>query len=56
MDYLSRKFVVTLLFGTAIPILFKYLQISDSVLLASMAMGASYLAANIVDSKLNGGP
>lgn len=55
-DYFSRKFVTILVFGIAVPVIFKYLGLSDNVLLASMGMGASYLVANVADAKLNGGP
>lgn len=50
-DLLSRKFLLTLLFGVGVPALFKQLGISDSVSLSGMALCASYFAANVLESK-----
>jgi hypothetical protein len=50
----SRKLVLSVLFGVGVPVLFKYVGISEVITLTGMALGASYLGANVLDAKKNG--
>lgn len=51
MKYLSRKLVVTFVFGLLIPMVFRLMEISDAVTLAAMGLGAAYAGANVLEKK-----
>jgi hypothetical protein len=46
--WLSRKLVMTVLFGVGVPVLFQTLGISEMVTLCSMGIGGAYLGANVL--------
>lgn len=49
--FLSRKIVMSLIFGVGVPLCFHTLGISENVILASITLGGLYLGANAVVAK-----
>lgn len=50
--FLSRKLVVSFLFGVLVPVGFHQLGISEQITMFSMGLAAAYLGANAVSKKI----
>jgi len=49
--WLSRKLVLTVVFGLGVPVLFKAMGISEMITITGMGLGAAYLGANALSKK-----
>ncbi len=49
--FLSRKIVMSLIFGVVVPVAFHTLGIGEQITLFSISLGAAYLGANALVAK-----
>lgn len=54
VKFMSRKIVMSLVFGVAVPVGFHLLGIGEQITLFSIGLGAAYLGANAVVAKKAG--